>query len=188
MRVRRFIAAIVVGLSKLAALVIRAGPASAADTAGLINFDDVSAPCNFLDTVALRDEYAGLGVHFRGNAPLNGGGIVNECGNFGVTGYSPPNFLGFNTIAQFSDGGIPTPPQYIFFDNTVGGVRIKAGARDGGTLKMTAYNTNHQIVGSKTLNMTPALQTVTIVGLDIKRVSIDVQGVNDFVIDDLQWR
>ena len=51
----------------------------------------------------------------------------------------------------------------------------------------TAY-TNHQIVGSKTLNMTPALQTVTIVGLDIKRVSIDVQGVNDFVIDDLQWR
>jgi len=51
----------------------------------------------------------------------------------------------------------------------------------------TAY-TNHQVVGSKTLNMTPALQTVTIVGLDIKRVSIDVQGVNDFVIDDLQWR
>ena len=188
MRDRRFIAAIVSGLSMMAALGVTSGAASAADTAGLINFDDVSAPCAFGDAVALRDEYAGLGVHFRGNAPLNGGGILNECGNFGVTGYSPPNFLAFNVIAQFSDGGIPTPPESIFFDNTVGGVRIKAGAVNGGTLKMTAFNANHQVVGSKTVTLTPALQTVTIVGQDIKGVVINTQGVSDFVIDDLQWR
>lgn len=185
---RRSIAAIVVGLSIMAALVVSSGRALAGADAGLINFDDVGAPCNFSDTVALRDEYASQGVHFRGNDAVNGGGILNECGNFGVTGYSPPNFLAFNPIARFSDGGIPTPPQYIYFDDPVGGIRIKAGAGLGGTLRMTAYNTSHQVVGSKTLAMTPALQTLTIVGQDIKGVVIKLEGVNDFVIDDLEWR
>jgi len=188
MRDRRLIAAMVVGLSMVAALGITSGRASAGAEAGLINFDDVDAPCVFSDTKALRDEYAAQGVHFRGNAPLNGGGIVNECGNWGVSGYTPPNFLGLNVNGQYGDGGSATPPQYLFFDNPVGGIRIKAGARDGGTLRMVAYDTSQHVVGTKTITMTPALQTVTIVAPGIKRVSVDVQGVGDFVIDDLQWR
>lgn len=52
----------------------------------VINFDDVSAPCNFGSTVALRDQYAGLGVRFMGPAALDGGGILDQCGNFGVSG------------------------------------------------------------------------------------------------------
>lgn len=187
MRDRKSIAAIIGGLSVMAALAITSGRARAGAQAGLINFDDVSAPCNFLDTVALRDEYASLGVHFRGTG-LNGGGILNECSNFGVTGYSAPNFLGFNTTGQFSDGGQPIPPQYIYFDNPVGGVRIKAGSETGGTVKMTAFNTSHQVVGSQTLAMTAELQTLTIVGQDIKGVVIKVDGGSYWVFDDLQWR
>ena len=188
MRVGKSIAPIIAGLSMVAAFMVASGRASAGAQAGLINFDDVSAPCNFLDMVALRDEYASLGVHFRGNDALNGGGILNECGNFGVTGYSAPNFLAFSRVGQFSDGGHPIPPQSIYFDNPVGGVRIKAGSETGGTVKMTAFNTSHQVVGSQTLAMTPELQTLTIVGQDIKGVVIKVDGGDYWVIDDLQWR
>lgn len=189
MRDARSIAAIVMALS-LTTLLVSSVPASAGDTAGSINFDNVDAPCNFVDTSALRDEYAGLGVHFRGKGPLNGGGILNECGNFGVTGYSPPNFLAFNPGALYGDGGIPNTPQYIYFDNTVRGVRLKAGGPSGGTLRMTAYDVNRQVIGTKTLVMTPDLQTLTVVGQGIKGVAIKAQldpGAF-FVIDDLEWR
>lgn len=185
---RRSIAAIGVGLSMMAALVVTSGRASAGAEAGLINFDDVDAPCVFSDTMALRDEYAALGVHFRGNAPLNGGGIVNECGNWGVSGYTPPNFLGLNLNGVYGDGGIATWPQLIYFDDPVGGVRLKAGSRDGGTLKMTAFDSNRKFIKSKSLAMTPSLQTVTIVADGIKAIVIKAEGVGDFVIDDLQWR
>lgn len=189
MRDRRSIAAIVMGLS-LTTLWVAALPASAGDTAGSINFDDVEAPCNFLDTQALRNEYAALGVHFRGNDALNGGGILNECGNFGVTGYSAPNFLAFNPAAHYGDGGIPATPEYIVFDNTVRGVRLKAGAPSGGTLRVIAYDVNRHPLGSKTLAMTPDLQTITIVAQGIKAVVIKAQLDPDdfFVVDDLEWR
>src|SRR5215211_3584187 len=60
---------------------------------GLIDFDDVTAPCRFDHTTALRNYH---GVRFTGASPDNGGAILDECANFGVTGYSPPNFLAFN--------------------------------------------------------------------------------------------
>ena len=39
----------------------------------LINFDDVEAPCHFIDTVALTNEYAAQGVIFSGPGGNNGG-------------------------------------------------------------------------------------------------------------------
>src|SRR3954453_23286232 len=66
----------------------------------VVNFDDVNAPCNFADTVALRRYH---GVSFKGSPKtLDGGAILNECSNFAVTGYSPPNFLAFNCNASLS--------------------------------------------------------------------------------------
>src|SRR6476619_6572117 len=50
--------------------------------ASVVNFDDVNAPCNFVDTVALRRYH---GISFKGTPRTkDGGAILNECSNFGV--------------------------------------------------------------------------------------------------------
>ena len=48
-------------------------------------------------TVALTGEYDSLGVTFAGPGGFDGGAILDECSGFGISGYSPPNFLAFNT-------------------------------------------------------------------------------------------
>src|SRR3989442_10671994 len=63
-----------------------AATAGAATTSVSINFDDVSAPCTFHQTVALTTQYSSQGVKFSGPGAHNGGGVLNACGNFGVSG------------------------------------------------------------------------------------------------------
>jgi hypothetical protein len=152
-----------------------------------INFDDVDAPCSFLDTVALREEYADLSVHFHGRGPLNGGGIVNQCGNWGVTGYSPPNFLAFNVPADYSDGGSPRPPEVIAFDTPVSHVEFKAGSTaqgEEGTLTVVAFDVARQRIGSDTI---PMVQTVAVASIDAWGISylIIKATPHNFLIDDL---
>lgn len=170
------------------ALVAASGAAQARTLANTINFDDVAAPCTFDATVALRDQYSGVGVHFRGGSARNGGGILDECGGFGVTGYSSPNFLAFNTATTYSDGGVPTPPQGILFDNAAGGVQIRVGSATGGTVQMIAYNANGQVVGRKQLAMASQLKSLTIVAQGIRKVVLQVQGGTYYVFDDLAWQ
>src|SRR5690349_9671514 len=43
----------------------------------------------------MRGVAAGLEIQFQGPGPLDGGGVFDRCAGFGVTGYSPPNFVGF---------------------------------------------------------------------------------------------
>ena len=94
-----------------------AGVAAASAQAALINFDGTGAPDVFVSTTALRDTYAGLGVHFLGSTGANdGGGILNQTSDFGVNALSGTDFLAFNNIATFSDGGIPRMNEIINFD------------------------------------------------------------------------
>jgi hypothetical protein len=157
-----------------------------ADTGGLlINFDDVTAPCVFADTVALREEYAAQGVHFLAPAPLDGGGRLDECGNFGVSGHSSPNFLAFNKDALYSDGGVPKSPQGVLFDSTYSRVQVKAGSVFPKKFYMRAFDAGGTLIGSAQITLTSAVQAVSISAAGIRSIRFH-SGAGSWVVDDLR--
>ncbi|HEX9312589.1 MAG TPA: hypothetical protein VGA30_07175 [Actinomycetota bacterium] len=160
-------------------------PAGAITNSVSINFDDVTAPCAFNQTVALTNEYSSQGVLFRGPGPMDGGGILNECGNFGVSGYSAPNFLAFNSAAFFLDGGIPRGPELIIFTSgLMSHVQINVGSSQGGLLRLQAYNSSKQLIASSMITMSSALATVSVDVVGIKAVRLRT-GTSIWVADDL---
>ena len=57
---------------------------------------ELAGPCAFNQTVALSNQYAGLGVIFAGPSGNDGGAVLDQCGNFGINARSGTNFLAFN--------------------------------------------------------------------------------------------
>jgi len=129
---------------------------------GSIDFDDNPAPCNFVSTIALTDEYSSLGVIFGGPDGLDGGAILDECGNFGVTGHSPPNFLAFNVNSTLSNGATPQGPEEIDFTAIVDTVTINGGHSSSGTITLECYDSTGMVVGSQSITGTSALQPITV--------------------------
>ena len=80
-----------------------------------VNFDNVTAPCFFAGANHLQGKFGG--AKFAGTHG-NGGAIMNECANFGVSNYSPPNFLGFNCNTFTLDGVTPKLPETIKLGRT----------------------------------------------------------------------
>jgi|GEM_PF-1755665 len=155
--------------------------------ATVINFDDKTQQCYFSNTIALTTEYLGTkGVTFAGPGGYNGGAILNECSNFGVTGHSTPNFLAFNIGSSMSNGGIPKGPETIIFNSIVSQVQINAGSSNAGTVIMTAYNAQNVSLGSAQITSTSALQTLSIQKAGIKKVVIQFTG-DWLVLDDLAF-
>jgi hypothetical protein len=77
----------------------------------MIDFDDVTAPCLFSQTVALgRFE----GVKFKGRN-AGGGAILDQCAGLGVTGYSPPNVLAFDCSQTLASDRTPRLPETLNF-------------------------------------------------------------------------
>ena len=152
-----------------------------------INFDDVAAPCEFSETTPLRDAYVAFGVTFSGPAALDGGAILNECGNFGVAGYSSPNFLAFNCESFMSNGGLPMGPETLDFSEPMGYVSILAAA--GGfpifSATMVAYDAAGAIIDSDTITLTADAQLLGVSGCGIVKVVID--GPCVFILDDLTF-
>jgi hypothetical protein len=145
----------------------------------LLNFDDVNAPCVFKDTTALRLYH---GVKFAGGAPLDGGAILNECGNFGVSGYSPPNFLAFNCSSQNMDGGIPTLPETIKFPSKSASVSLKIGGPEQGkTVTIKGKGEKH------TVTLTSAMQTVVFTKATKKLTLTTSTGACILVVDDITF-
>ncbi len=160
-------------------------PIARNSTAVFIDFNDAPQPCVFMLTTALRTAYAALGVTFDGPAPLEGGGILNECGNFGVAGHSSPNFLAFNSGAAFSDGGIPRDPQQMHFSIPVSQVSILAatGVSWVGPATMRAYDAGNVLVSGHSIMLQPTVQLLSVSAPGIVRV--EVEGPNVFILDDL---
>jgi hypothetical protein len=158
--------------------------------ATVIDFDDVSAPCTFVDTVRLTELYASLGVHFLGPGGKDGGAIVNKCGNFGVSPVSGDNFLAFNRTSNLSDGGTPKDPETIVFDSLMAEVSIYAagGNGSGGKFTMMAYDVDDVLVDSAMVITKPwALMSVSW-PLGIKKVVLEEAGLdNAFVYDNLSF-
>jgi hypothetical protein len=97
-----------------------------------IDFDGVAAPGLFINANPLRDEYASLGVRFRGLEANDGGAILNaSAANFGVPAYSGQNVLGFNSLATMANGGVPRQPEFILFDDLWMTVTIYGSSTSG---------------------------------------------------------
>jgi hypothetical protein len=163
------------------------GPAPAGSV--IIDFDDLPQPPVFLETTALRDEYAGLGVTFSGPNPLDGGAILDQESNFVVSGYSAPNFLAFNCDSHLSDGGIPTAPERLTFSSLVSFVGINVGsfASLGDVLTMEAFNDNDQLVDTNSVVLQPDLLPLTVAGDGIRYVVIGQVPPCVWVADDLSF-
>jgi hypothetical protein len=133
-----------------------------ASVPGDIDFDDGTQPCNFVSTVAITTEYSALGVVFTGPGGNDGGAILDECGNFTATGYSPPNFLAFNVNSSLSNGGIPRGPETLTFSQPVTTVAIRGGHGSSGSITLECFNGAGATVGSQTVAGTVALQPLTV--------------------------
>jgi hypothetical protein len=83
------------------------------------------------------------------------------------------------------DGGIPVGPEVLTFTNTVGFVSMLVGNSTGGQLAMEAYDGNGDLVGSASVDLTPAMQQISICAAGIKTVTVGTLLPCVWVIDDL---
>lgn len=150
-----------------------------------IDFDDVSAPCEFSSTQALRAQYAAQGAIFWGQGASDGGAVLDECSNFSVTGYSAPNFLAFYSGSTFSNGGVASAPEFIrlLLSNPVQHLELRAGGGPG-PLTLIGVRADGTTVASTTISLGLALQTVAVDGQGIVGAIIST-SVGSFVVDDL---
>jgi len=152
-----------------------------------IDFDDVTAPCYFSQQNPLRDEYLGLGVSFTGPGPADGLAVLDECGNFSVSGHSSPNFLAANCNSSMANGGLPWGPETLTFTQTIVSCSALVGSNSGQgyTLSMDAYNAGGGLVDSDAVVLTPAMQLIAVAGAGIKTVVVGNVQPCVWVLDDL---
>ena len=155
------------------------------EVAGGLSFDDVTAPCVYVETVALRT-YGGIA--FAGPSGLNGGAIVNECGNFFLTGYSPPNVLGFNCSALLGDDGIPTVSEFVTFPYEVSNLSLKVGsaASPGAYVEFLSYDSRGWMVELVSARIGPNMKTVHF-NLPVRRIEIWSDNACTLQLDDFMW-
>jgi len=169
-------------------LTVLAGAASMA-SAQLITFDELGdQPSGFVQTTALRAQYAGLGVTFSGAEELDGGAILDVDSNFGIEARSGRNFLAFNAGAALNDGGRPFGPQTISFAGGASAVSIYGASGDGTTrFIMRSYDANNTQLGQVIVSASDTWEEIALSGGNIAYVVISSDGDNTFVMDDLSW-
>ena len=131
--------------------------------------------------------YRSTGVRFSGPGDSNGGAVLDQCGGFGVTGYSAPNFLAFNSLGTpLSDGGIPKAPETIQFHSVVSHVEMLVGSGSGAgkTLRLRAYDASQTQLDEAVVTLSSQMQLVSLdaAGISIVRVT---GSASIFVLDDL---
>ena len=152
----------------------------------IITFDEQNAPCLFAQTFPLRDRYASLGVEFSGPESADGGAIVNECGGFGVTGHSSPNFLAFNIFGSFPGGGRTIGPETLIFDPPIHFAQMNLGSSEFGVpVTLEAFDRSNVLVRSTQVVVSPTLRTVAVSG-SISRIVVSFAGPV-LVLDDLAF-
>ncbi|MEM7201207.1 MAG: hypothetical protein AAF628_13120 [Planctomycetota bacterium] len=157
---------------------------SAEGAAAVIDFDDRTQPTVFASAVPLHSEYESQGVTFLGRTLADGGAVLDQT-SFTVSGYSPPNALAFNTLATLSGGGVPAPPEEIWFRPTVTMVSCNVGGSSG-PLTMVAHDPSGAVVARAQLNLRSGLRPIQVTGGCIARVVID-SGASLVVLDDLAF-
>lgn len=150
-------------------------PALAPLATTFINFDDITAPCTFVETVPLTNQFTSQGVTFSGS----GFSLLDQCGSFGVSGYSPPNHVCWNMCCS---GMFET----LTFNTLVNNVTFLTGSYNGGDLSAEAFNNMNQSLGSVTVGLNPVMQLVSLPYTGISKVQISVTAANG-ILDDLTF-
>ena len=141
-----------------------------------IDFDEQNPGCGWGEDIPPSTIYQSeFGIYF-GDGPS----LINECGNFGVSGHSSPVFLGNNYNNTPGD-------LLISFDNIVSKVQINAGTNSGTIFQMIGYDeNNNQIVQSDVLNGINVLTPISVTANGIKSIRVVTSGGDVFVYDDLK--
>lgn len=158
--------------------------------ATVIDFDNVTAPCLFAQTVQLSELYAPMGVHFSRIGGNGGGAILNQCSSFGVAPVSGDNFLAFNRFAQLSNGAPASDPEKILFDTLMTEVSIYAAGGSGppSTFTLQAYDAADMLVDSETITTTGWAPLTVSWGEGIEYVVLEESGGDDaFVYDNFSF-
>ena len=115
------------------------------------------------------------------------GAVLNQCSNFGVSGFSAPNFLAWNCNARNVDGTRPVLPAEIKFLRPMSRVSVKVGssANAGSTATLRVYNAAHSQIGSTSVSLTPAMQTLSVGVVGIRYAILS--GPCVMVADDLVY-
>ena len=176
---------------------VQPGPhALGGSSPGFVNFDDDTEPCFFINTTRVTDEFAAFGVTFSGPGGNDGGAVLDECSNFGVSGHSSPNFLAFNSTFPLMDGGLPIGPETMTFTPLSPAVQLGAtvsmncGAGSGttGTATLECFDTGGGSLGSDVINIASALQPLSVSALDIASCVFSFNASTTWMVcDDLQF-
>ena len=155
----------------------------------LVDFDDVVSGCS-TSTV-----FGPPGSRYPGIVFEGGGVIGDACSGFAVSGYSPPNFLGFNAAVGL--GG----PETMRFERAARLVTMLAGVgRAEGTATLTAYN-GSRVVDQDTLTVTfreifpmtaltveaPLITHVVLVIDTVSPEFPESQVRDGLAVDDVRW-
>jgi hypothetical protein len=151
---------------------------------GLINFDP---PCSFAQTLPLQDAPY-MNPATRAFFVRGWGAVLNQCGNFAVTGYSPPNFLAWNCTTTNFDGTRPALPAEIHFLTSVFEVSVKVGssADAGSTARLVAFDASLTRLDGAQTTLAPGLKTLSVSAPGIRAVRL--AGPCIMVADDFRVR
>ena len=137
-----------------------------------IDFDTLAPGCNW----GSHEYPAYLDVTFSG-----GGAVLDECGNFGVSGHTSPNFLAFNPGAGFAG------PETLTFAPAASLVEFHVGSSSVADLTATAYNAAGGVVDTQIVALTGAVQLVSLQGAGIVDVTVDAPAAAAWILDDLYY-
>lgn len=151
-----------------------------------IDFDDAVQPPLFVETAALRDEYLACEVRFNPGVPFDGGAVLDQNSSFGVSGFSPRNFLAFYSGTTYPDGGIAGPPERIQFLRPAAFVQLYAGSASSGIVRARAYDAGDILLGEAVINTAANMQPLAITAGLIDHVVV-TSTVTGFVVDDLTY-
>lgn len=159
--------------------------------AATITFDDFTAPTLLSDAEPLTARYAADGVTFSGT-----GAILDQDSAFGITGFSPRNFV------AYEEGGFIGPPgpmqgigsaaDVLSFSTPVSSLSLRAGSAGTGLrLNIEAFDAADMLVNSANVALTSSLQLVGFSGLSgVTRVTLGLANADfgdTLVIDDLTF-
>lgn len=140
---------------------------AASAQATVVSFDEPDAPeapCTFSEAKALTTEYEKTaGVVFSGGME-----VLNACGNFGIVEHSGNRFLAWNTINAGTE-----PPETLTFSMPVSHFSLLTGSQVEGTVTATAYDSDGELLATKTLAMKPSAM----------RITLDAEGIAKVVIE-----
>ncbi len=111
--------------------------------------------------------------------------MLNSSSGFGVTGFSPPNFLAFNCHSRLADGGIPKAPETIDLGAVHHGVSINLGDSTAGAVQVKGTGGSGTENHSVTLGA--AMQTVAF-SHTVRTITLTPLGSTcEFVADDITF-